>query len=75
MSPSVAALPTADAALALIKPAVRALAAYTLRAPDARRKLNQNESPYDVPAAIKAAVLARIEDAPWRTGIPRLRLP
>jgi histidinol-phosphate aminotransferase len=65
MSPSVAALPTADAALALIKPAVRALAAYTLRAPDARRKLNQNESPYDVPAAIKAAVLARIEDAPW----------
>jgi histidinol-phosphate aminotransferase len=65
MSPSVAALPTADAALALIKPAVRAVAAYTLRAPDARRKLNQNESPYDVPAAIKAAVLARVADAPW----------
>jgi histidinol-phosphate aminotransferase len=65
MSSSLAALPTADAALALIKPSVRAQVAYTLRAPDAPRKLNQNESPYDVPVAIKAAVLERMRDAPW----------
>jgi histidinol-phosphate aminotransferase len=65
MSSSLAALPPADAALALIKPAVRAQVAYTLRAPDAPRKLNQNESPYDVPAAVKAAVLERMRDAPW----------
>ncbi len=65
MCPTRAALPTADAALALIKPAVRALAAYTLRAPDAPRKLNQNESPYDVPPALKAAVLEEMRAAPW----------
>ncbi len=65
MRPSPAALPTADAALALIKPRVRALAAYTLQAPEARRKLNQNESPFDVPAAIKDAVWARVRDAAW----------
>ena len=65
MSPSLAALPTADAALALIKPAVRAQVAYTLRAPDAPRKLNQNESPDDVPPAVKAAVLGRMREAPW----------
>src|SRR6266446_1687978 len=65
MRPSPAALPTADAALALIKPRVRALAAYTLQAPEARRKLNQNESPFDVPAAIKDAVWARVREAPW----------
>ena len=45
--------------LALIKPAVRAQAAYTLRAPAARRKLNQNESPYDLPAELKREVLDR----------------
>ncbi len=60
-----AALPTADAALALIKPRVRAQAAYTLQAPEARRKLNQNESPFDVPVAVKDAVLARVRDAAW----------
>jgi histidinol-phosphate aminotransferase len=65
-----AALPTADAALALIKPKVRAESAYTLSAPDARRKLNQNESPYDVPAPIKEAVIARIRDAAWNRYPP-----
>ncbi len=65
MRPSPAALPTADAALALIKPRVRALAAYTLQAPEAHRKLNQNESPFDVPAAIKDAVWARVREAAW----------
>jgi histidinol-phosphate aminotransferase len=52
--------------LALIKPAVRAQSAYTLSAPAARRKLNQNESPWDVPAELKHEVLAAAEQAPWQ---------
>ena len=51
--------------LALIKPAVRAQSAYTLSAPAARRKLNQNESPWDVPPALKREVLAAAEAAAW----------
>ncbi|MGH7514494.1 MAG: histidinol-phosphate transaminase [Gemmatimonadales bacterium] len=51
--------------LALIKPAVRAQSAYTLSAPAARRKLNQNESPWDMPPALKREVLAAAESAPW----------
>jgi histidinol-phosphate aminotransferase len=51
--------------LALIKPAVRAQGAYTLSAPTARRKLNQNESPWDLPPALKREVLAAAEAAPW----------
>ena len=58
----------ADAAegLALIKPAVRAQAAYTLSAPAARRKLNQNESPWDAPPELKREVLAAAEAASWQ---------
>jgi histidinol-phosphate aminotransferase len=52
--------------LALIKPAVRAQGAYTLSAPAARRKLNQNESPWDVPPELKREVLAAAEAAPWQ---------
>ena len=52
--------------LALIKPAVRAQSAYTLSAPAARRKLNQNESPWDVPPELKRDVLAAAERAPWQ---------
>ena len=61
------AVGTSDGAegLALIKPAVRAQSAYTLSAPAARRKLNQNESPWDVPPALKREVLAAAEDAAW----------
>jgi histidinol-phosphate aminotransferase len=57
----------ADAAeaLALIKPSVRAQTAYTLSAPLARRKLNQNESPWDLPAELKQEVLAKAASAPW----------
>jgi histidinol-phosphate aminotransferase len=51
--------------LALIKPAVRAQSAYTLSAPAARRKLNQNESPWDVPPTLKREVLAAAERAAW----------
>ena len=52
--------------LALIKPAVRAQSAYTLSAPAARRKLNQNESPWDVPPEIKRDVLEAAERAHWQ---------
>jgi len=70
MTPPPATLPTADAALALIKPKVRAQAAYTLQAPEARRKLNQNESPFDAPAALKDAVLARLRTEAWNRYPP-----
>jgi histidinol-phosphate aminotransferase len=65
MTPPSTAAPSAAAALALIKPEVRALAGYTLTAPPAPRKLNQNESPYDAPAAVKDAVLARVRETSW----------
>ncbi|MGH7526912.1 MAG: histidinol-phosphate transaminase [Gemmatimonadales bacterium] len=52
--------------LALIKPAVRAQAAYTLSSPPARRKLNQNEYPSDLPPEIKRAVLEEAAAAPWQ---------
>ena len=54
-----------ETALALIKPEVRAATGYTLQAPAAARKLNQNESPYDVPAAVKSAVLDRARQTVW----------
>ncbi len=59
---------TSDGAegLALIKPAVRAQSAYTLHAPAARRKLNQNESPWDLPPELKREILAAAEAAPWQ---------
>jgi histidinol-phosphate aminotransferase len=56
---------SADAALALIKPQVRAIAAYGLVAPTAPRKLNQNESPLDVPQEVKDAVWERVRRAAW----------
>jgi histidinol-phosphate aminotransferase len=52
--------------VALIKPAVRAQSAYTLSAPAALRKLNQNESPWDFPAELKQEVLAEVAAASWQ---------
>lgn len=48
-----------------IIPSVRALGAYTLKATEARVKLNQNESPFDLPLAFKDRVLRRVEAMPW----------
>jgi histidinol-phosphate aminotransferase len=45
---------------------VRSQAAYTLAAPPARRKLNQNESPFDFPAELKRLVLERVAAQPWQ---------
>jgi histidinol-phosphate aminotransferase len=59
-------LPDAADGLALIKGAVRAQAAYTLRAPAARRKLNQNECPLDLPPGLKRAILDEVAAAPWQ---------
>src|SRR6266705_3006012 len=68
MRPPVA--PSADAALAVIKPEVRAQTAYALDAPPATRKLNQNESPFDAPPAVKQAVLRAMQDDPWNRYPP-----
>jgi histidinol-phosphate aminotransferase len=58
-------LPESAPGLALVKSAVRGQAAYSLVAPSAPRKLNQNESPLDLPAGLKARILARAGDLPW----------
>ena len=66
-SPGTAGLPAdASEGLALVKPAVRAQAGYTLASPSARRKLNQNECPHDLPAEVKQAVLAAAAAVPWQ---------
>lgn len=49
---------------------MRALSAYTLRHYEPRIKLNQNESPYDVPAPLKAHIAARLADRPWNRYPP-----
>jgi len=65
-----AALEPVEAALRHVKPQVRAMAAYTLRPYEPRVKLNQNESPYDVPAELKARIAARLADRPWNRYPP-----
>ncbi len=59
-------LPDPADGLALVKPAVRAQAGYTLRSPAARRKLNQNENPLDLPPTLKRAILDAVANAPWQ---------
>jgi histidinol-phosphate aminotransferase len=49
----------------VIKPAVRALRAYTLSPHRASIKLNQNENPWDAPARIKEEVLRRFAARDW----------
>src|SRR2546428_13453361 len=58
------------AARARIKPEVRAQQAYTLTAPAAARKLDQNESPFDAPDGVKDAVLTAARAAPWNRYPP-----
>lgn len=48
-----------------VKPAVRALSAYTLAARQAPVKLNQNENPYDFPEALKRRAIERALARPW----------
>jgi histidinol-phosphate aminotransferase len=58
---------TADpsAALARVRASVRQHPAYHVTPRAAARKLNQNESPWDLPAELKREVLARWEALPW----------
>lgn len=60
----------AGGALRHVKPAVRELEAYTLKHYQPRIKLNQNESPYDVPAELKREILAGVADRPWNRYPP-----
>src|SRR6267378_5237866 len=48
-----------------IKPAVRALRAYSLSPHRASVKINQNENPWDAPARIKEETLRRLEMRKW----------
>ena len=51
--------------LDIIKPAVRALRAYSLSPHRARVKINQNENPWDTPIALREEILQRFEEAKW----------
>lgn len=53
------------APLDIIKPAVRALRAYTLSPHRASVKINQNENPWDAPGEIKEEVLRRFAARKW----------
>src|SRR5215211_415192 len=57
--------PAADG-LSLIKTSVRSQRGYTLVSPVANRKLNQNESPYDLPSEIKQEVLDAVAGQSWQ---------
>ena len=48
-----------------VKPAVRALAAYTLALREAPVKINQNENPWELPEAVKRRVVERALARPW----------
>jgi histidinol-phosphate aminotransferase len=48
-----------------VKPACRALGAYTLAARRAAVKVNQNENPWDLPEALKRRVLEQALARPW----------
>jgi histidinol-phosphate aminotransferase len=58
--------PDASDGLSLIKPAVLAQPGYTLVSPAARRKLNQNESPFDFPADLKREVFTQVAGQFWQ---------
>jgi len=49
----------------VVIPSVRALSAYTLKATRATIKLNQNESPFDMPSGFKEKILARVAAQSW----------
>ncbi len=48
-----------------VKPRVRELKAYTLKPDRGEVKLNQNESPWDAPEALRAETLRRMESRRW----------
>lgn len=48
-----------------IKPSIRSIKAYHLQEHKYRIKLNQNESPYDIPAWLKKEILDEFAAQPW----------
>src|ERR1044071_6223709 len=48
-----------------VKPRVRGWKAYTLKPDRGEVKLNQNESPWDVPDAVRTETLRRMESRAW----------
>ena len=50
---------------AKIKPAVRAITAYTLQPHRAEVKINQNENPWDMPGEIKQEIQRRLANREW----------
>lgn len=52
-------------ALANVLPSVRALKPYTLKAVEAPIKLNQNESPWDLPEPMRRAIVEATLARPW----------
>jgi histidinol-phosphate aminotransferase len=48
-----------------VREIIAAMSAYTLEIRPSEIKLNQNESPFDLPAEIKQEVLARVAGRPW----------
>lgn len=65
MTAAPTARPDPVEALRLIKASVRSQGAYTLAAPVARHKINQNEAPSDLDADLKTAILERARAKPW----------
>jgi len=51
--------------LETVKPQVRELRAYSLKAERTRVKLNQNENPWDAPLEIKQETVRRINERAW----------
>ncbi|HEU5154697.1 MAG TPA: histidinol-phosphate transaminase [Gemmatimonadales bacterium] len=65
-TPSQSAISNLQSEIAgLIKPTVLSLSPYTLSGLSAERKLNQNESPFDVPEHLKREVIERALATPW----------
>jgi histidinol-phosphate aminotransferase len=58
--------PHATDGLSFIKPSVRSQPGYSLAAQPARRKLNQNESPFDFPPELKREVLESVAGQLWQ---------
>ncbi|MDA0745472.1 MAG: histidinol-phosphate transaminase [bacterium] len=48
-----------------IRPEVRNIAGYHLKAYDCPVKLNQNESPFDIPEDLKDEILEAVRNRPW----------
>ena len=66
VSQTAVAPPLGADGLAFIKPSVRQQAGYVLAAPPARRKLNQNESPFDFPLELKRQIVETTINQPWQ---------